>query len=727
MVKSIDCTQCLSIDGVINVVTAADLNWVGTIPFNWSLKETKKCSLSALAANEVHYVGEPLVAVVAKDRYVAEDALEHIYVDYDPIQPLVDPEVALTSSVKVREEWSDNVALHTSFDGGNYEAAKRDADFVLKERIRTNRQQAAPLETRAVAARYEEHEAKLTVWSSTQWPHVVRKALTSALGLSEEKVRVIAPDVGGAFGGKQDVYPEEIVLSALAILTKRPIKWTAARSEDLTSSAHSRDQIHYAEISMKHDGTILGFKDRIIADIGAVHTMSGACAYTTAQTFPGPYDIPNLSIELDCVATNKTPDGPYRGFGVPEATFVLERMIEIASKKIGIDSVAVRFKNLIQPGQFPFKTSLGAIYDAGDYPLCLRTLLEKADYEKLRERQQSLKKEGRYIGIGISFYNELTGAGPSNEMKMHGYQGGWERASVRIDRTGKVTVYTGTCPSGQGLDTTLSQICAEELEMDPRKVTVIHGDTALVQDGLGTWGSRSIALAGASIRLGIEEIREKLLKIAAPRLNESIADLECHGGSVFVAASPDKALDMKELSELAHQETDLPFGMKPGLEASVLYDPPELTCTYGADLAVVEVDPETGLTELIKFYTVHDCGKVVNPLIVEGQTIGGIVQGAGSALLEKCNYDENGQLLNPNFMGYLIPTSRDITCSFHVGNIVIPTHLNFGIKGTGEEGPIGAPAAIANAIEDAVPLTKNITEIPIGPYQLWEAMRPPTT
>lgn len=726
--KKVDIGRTLSEEGVIAAITGEDVvREIAPFPIFASPEGVKPFARYPLAVGKVRYEGEIVAAVVGVSRAVAEDAAETVEVDYDSRDAVLDPRAACESKDSlVIDEWGTNEAYSTELRAGDIGRAFSSSDLVFKETFRIQRQYGSPMEPRGVVAYYDRASESLTVYSSTQWPHVVRTVLSMMLRIGEEKIRVLAPDVGGGFGNKQDVYPEEIIAAYLARRIGWPVKWIASRSEDALSTVHARDQVHSVEVAASRDGTITGFRDEIFSDLGAFHIMSVGPQLVTIGTLSGAYDIRNWEIRLHCAVTNKTPVGAYRGFGASESNFVLERSIDLIARELKLDRARIRQKNLVQRTDFPYRTALGSLYDTGDYADCLRRGLELSSYRTFKERQSDARAKGRLIGIGISFVVESTGIGSSKNMARDGFKvyGGYDNAIVRVERSGTVSVFTGLSPHGQGLDTTLAQICADEFGIGLKEVRVNWGDTQSSPYGFGTWGSRSAITGSSAMKLSIDKVKQKALRIAAHVLKAASRDTVFQEGRFYAKNDPGKSLSLRDVAEAAYGAADLPPEMEPGLEATSFYDPPSPSYAYGVHIPVVEVSPEDGKIIFHSYSVVHDCGSMINPSIVEGQLHGGIAQGIGGALLEELSYSDEGQLLSGNYMDYLLPTSLDVP-NISIEHTETPSTMNpFGIKGVGEGGAIAPPAAIASAVEDALSqFGIRITETPITPEKVRALLR----
>jgi aerobic carbon-monoxide dehydrogenase large subunit len=719
-IRSIEIDQALRLDGVAGVWTGGDIkSRIALFPESFEIHprpwlEGVKPILqgprpAALAQRKVHYVGEPVAIVVAEDRHRAEDAVDAIVVEYEPLPVIVDPEEALkVASTLVHEEFKDNVVFSFRVDKGNTDQALRDAPYRLRERFRHHRYCAAPLEGRGVVAWVEPKTNILTVWSSTQMPHLVRRQIAAQLNLSEATVRVIAPDIGGGFGPKVFVYPEEILVPFLALQLGSPVKWIEDRREHFISTAHGRDQVHDVELAFDNTGRILGLRDRFLLDNGAYNPMGLTDAYNTAAHLQGPYKIPNLSVSGTCVSTNKVPNAPYRGAGRPEAVFVMERCVDLIAAKLNLDPAEVRRRNFVQPKEMPYHAGIlyrdgePICYDSGNYPETLAQALQAAGYEELRKQQQELRERGRYLGIGIGCYVEGTGVGS------------FEGAKVRIDASGQIVVATGATGHGQGHETVFAQIAADLWGVSPEDVRLVEGDTGAIQFGCGTFGSRSSVNVGSALFEASTRLKEKVLLLAAHLLEANRDDLELGNGQVFVRGMPQRSLSFSELARTAVPgwASKLPDGLQPGLEETFYFVPATVTWANAAHVAVIEVDRETGEIKLLDYVVAHDAGKLINPLLVEGQIHGGVAQGIGAALYEEICYDPNGQLLSGSFMDYLLPGSMEVP-KMKTVHLESPSPRNpLGIKGLGEGGAIAPPAAIANALADA--LRVQVNEIPLS-------------
>ena len=699
--------------GVVAVVTGAELrDQIGTLPTTADNPTLRIPKHHVLAIDKVCYVGEGVAAVVAAARYTARDALDLIQVEYDPLSVVTDPEKALTrGSPVIHSDWTDNLAFRWEHRQGDVEEAFKQAHKVVKQRLVHQRLAPIAIETRGVLARYLPSEKELTVWSSTQIPHMLKAHLSQMLKLPENQVRVIAPDVGGGFGSKLNVYAEEALLGYLALKLNRPVKWSEERRENFQATIHGRGQVGEVEAAVKKDGTILALKYKVIADIGAYHQLfTPAIPPFTGLMLSGCYKIPAIAIEVTAAFTNKMSTDAYRGAGRPEATYVIERLIDRVAQDLKIDPVKVRQKNFPQPKEFPFKTATGLAYDSGNYQLALNKALKLAGYEKLRREQKRLRSRGKYLGIGLSTYVEICAMGP----------GFWEYGKVEMNTDGKVTVYSGASPHGQGQKTSFAQIVADQLGVQPDDVTVVHGDTAAVAKGMGTFGSRATAVGGIAVYQAAEKVREKARELASHLFEVDADDLVYSDGRISVRGVPKKALTIPQIAQQAHKAKNLPKGIDPSLAADSTFEPANFTFPFGTHICVVEVEPQTGNVKIKKYVAVDDCGKVINPLLVNGQVQGGIAQGLGQALYERVVYDENGQLLTSSLMEYALPRAADLP-RLQLARTETPSPVNpLGIKGIGEAGTIGSTPAVVSAVVDALAhFGVSHIDMPLTPQKIW--------
>ncbi|MBI3953985.1 MAG: xanthine dehydrogenase family protein, partial [Chloroflexi bacterium] len=615
--RRVNVREALQHPGVIAALTGPEVQQIAdSVPCLVSFPDMKTPKSPLLAVGKVRHVGDPVAALVASDRAAAVEAAELVEADYVPLPAVVDPERALRPrSRRVHEEYQDNQAWHSVTEAGDVERALREADVVVRQRMVNQRLVPMAMETRGVVAQYHQASGLLTVWSTTQNPHQLKTQLAALLHVPENQVRVIAPDVGGAFGSKIDMYNEEFLACIFALRLGRPVKWIEERRENFLATIHGRDHITYVEVAARRDGTLTGLKVKVIADVGAYWRLfSPAIPTSTISLATGCYAIPNFRGELYEVFTTKTPVDAYRGAGRPEAAYLIERAVDLVAAELGLDPAEVRRRNFIR-GPFPYQTPAGMTFDSGNYEAPLNKALESAAYAQLRQEQERLRKRGRYLGIGLSSYIELCGIGP------------WEMGSVRVDASGKVTVLTGTSPHGQGEETTFAQIVADELQVPLEEVVVLHGDTALVPTGIGTYGSRTTVVGGSAILKACQRLKEKTFKIASHLLKVPEDRIVFAQGTFAVKDAPDQAVTLAQVAAQAY--TGSVPGAEMGLEASAFFEAPNLVFPFGTHLAVVEVDPDTGAVKLVRYVAVDDCGNVINPLTAEGQVHGGIAQGVG--------------------------------------------------------------------------------------------------
>jgi len=716
---SIDVRQARALRGVLAVYVHADLGTLGEplpklIPHPALVHHKTQY---ALARDRVRYAGEPVAFVVAESRYVAEDACDLIAVEYDPLPAVAGLEAAVAPGApRVHDDVEGNVCAHYTQRVGDVDDAFARAPHRFRERFVIDRGAASPMETRGVAASWDPRAARLEVWDSTQAPIPIRNGLAQLFGLPEQHVRVIAPDVGGGFGPKVMMfYPEEILVPFAAMRLGRPVKWIEDRREHFVATNQERAQIHDAEIAVDGDGRILGVRTVFLHDAGAYIPYGLIVPIVASTTLPGPYRIPNYHCEFRAVFTNKTTVSPYRGAGRPQGVFVMERLLDRAARELGVDRTEIRRRNLIQPDEFPYDVGLiyqdnaPLRYDSGDYPRCLDRALELIDYAGWPARQRAARAEGRSLGCGVACYVEGTGIGP------------YEGARVTVEPSGQVFVATGVGTQGQGHLTAFAQIAADALGVSPRRVTVHTGDTGMFGWGTGTFASRGATVAGNAVALAAAAVREKTRLVAATLLEAPPEEIELGDGEVFVRGVPARAAT---LGEVARAANPLRFAMPrewegPGLEAIRYFAPPQGAFSNGVHACVVEVDAETGALTVLRYVVVHDCGRVINPSILDGQIRGGVAQGLGGAFWEKLAYDDQAQPLSTTFMDYLLPTAAEVP-PVEIAHVETPSPLNpLGVKGAGEAGVIPVIAVIAQAVEDALdPLRLHITEAPLSPNRL---------
>jgi len=656
---------------------------------------------------------------VAESRYLAEDALGDIIVDYDPLPVVVDLEQAVApGAALVHEDVGSNLAAHVIQKKGDYASAAKQADVIIKRRFRYDRGAAAAMENRGIVAQWDARAGRLTVWDTTQAPIAIRNFLAGMLDLSGNQVRVVAPFIGGGFGPKiMMCYPEEVLIPWAAMRLERPVKWIEDRAENFVATTHERGQIHDAEIALTRDGRILGVRDAFLHDTGAYDPYGLTVPLNSQCTLLGPYHIPNYYSEFKAVFTNKTIVTPYRGAGRQHGVFVIERLLDLAARELGLDRAEIRRHNFIPPDAFPYNNEIifqdfaPLVYDSGNYAPTLDKALKMIGYEEfIKETQPRLRAEGRHVGLGVVAYVEGTGIGP------------YEGARVQVQASGKVSVATGVGTQGQGHFTSFAQIVADQVGVNVRDVEVVTGDTDQFYWGAGTFASRGAVVAGNAINEAAKSVRQKILRLAADALEAAEEDLEIGDGQVHVKGVPQRSIGLGELAKKANPlRGAVKPGAEPGLEATNYFGPKSGATASGVQAMIAEVDPETMQVDIQKLVVVHDCGAVINPLILDGQIHGGVAQGVGNAFYEQLVYDDNGQLLNASFMDFLVPTAQDIP-RMEIGHETTPSPLNpLGIKGAGEAGAIPVGPLFAQAVEDALSDTGiEILEIPLSPKRLWE-------
>jgi carbon-monoxide dehydrogenase large subunit len=717
-IRSLNAQPALARKGVIAVFTGKDTEHAGFVPCAASLPGLRVPPHHLLAMDRVYFVGHPVAVVVAVDRYVARDGADLIEIDYEPTPVVADPEKALAPAAPaVHPQWPDNTAFTFHQQGGDIERAFAEADLIVKQRIVSQRLVPNAMETRGVVAEWRAAERSLNLYTSTQAPHLVRSLVAQILGLEENRLRVVAPEVGGGFGSKIDTYAEEILMAFVAMKIHKPVKWIESRRENFTCTIHGRGHVDFYEIAAKRDGTITGIKLKIIQDLGAfLSLLTPAIPTLSVLMMPGLYRTRNISADIVGAFTHCTPTDAYRGAGRPEATHGIERMVDMVARELRMDPAEIRLKNFVRNEEFPFPTATGLTYDSGDYAAPLRKAMEMADYDKLRQEQVQARKEGKLMGIGLCTYGEICAMGPSPATPA----GGWESATVKIEPSGKITVLTGISPHGQGEETTFAQITADELGVDIDDILVSHGDTSLVQYGIGTFGSRSTAVGGTALYFALQDLKIKIKKFGAMLLESE--DVNFLGGQC-VCNKTGKSVSLKEVAFASYRALKLPPNTEPGLISTHFWEPPNFTFPFGAHLVVTDVDRETGAVSIRRYIAVDDCGKILNPLIVEGQIHGGVAQGLGQALWEQAVYDDNGQLVTGEFMDYVMPRAHMMPW-IETSHTVTPTPVNpLGVKGVGEAGTIGASPAVVNSVVDALsPLGVRHLDMPLTPEKLWKVI-----
>ncbi|MGH2894782.1 MAG: xanthine dehydrogenase family protein molybdopterin-binding subunit [Solirubrobacteraceae bacterium] len=731
VIRGIDVEAARDVSGVVAVYTGSDLRDATTaIRADAGYPTWQTSARPILAVDRVRFVGEAIALVVAEDRYVAEDAASLVEVDLEPLAPVMKMDVALSDDVQpLHEGWKTGCYVTRVKEAGDVDAAFTRADHTLKLRLTTQRYAAVPMEGRAVVADYNPHDDALTVWDSTQVPHLARTGISQHLGHPEHHIRVIAPDVGGGFGLKCMVFPEEIAIPFAARALRRPVKWVEDRVENLTASAHARDARDDLEIAFNDDGEILGLKAEIVIDSGAYSVWPYTASMelgTAVNQMPGPYRFRNYRGSGSAVATNKAPHGPYRGVSRVAATFAMERVIDEVARFLDMDPIELRKKNLVRSDEFPWESPGGYVFDSGSYVESMDKLAEISDIAGLRERQRALRSEGRYLGLGVSCFNEQT----AHSFAEYAERGtpvvvGYDKAHVRMDADGKVTVFVDTHAQGQGHETSYAQLVAAQLSIPLEDVRVRFGDTETAPAGMGTFASRSTAMGGGSIQLATRELKAKLTRLAAHMLEAAPEDLRLEDGRFFPAGTQWRGVSIREIAQMVHlQSNKLPPNEDPLLETSYSYrgDPGTGTFPNCAQLAVVEVDPDTGKVTLVDFFVVMDCGPIINPLLVEGQIHGGVAQGVGGALFELAHYDDDsGQPLFTTFLDYLLPGATDVS-DIQLDHLYTPSPWTpGGVKGVAEAGTTGSPAAIANAVADALTGFGEVLvdELPLTPERVY--------
>ncbi len=728
-IRSVDTSAAESADGVVAVYTGQQLaDELGSLICGWVVPDTKEVPHPPLAVDKVRCVGDAVAAIAATSPQAAADAVALVQVDYEVLDAVVDMEAGVQDgAAQVHDDAPNNIAFEWEVGGGDVDAAASAAAVRVTERIVNQRLIPNAMEPRGVVADFNPGTNHLTVWTSTQIPHLVRLLLALVTGHPEHQIRVIAPDVGGGFGCKLYLYAEEVIASVLAKRLGRPVKWIEGRQENYLATTHGRDHVGDVEIVGDSDGNVTGLRAEIYANMGAyLSTFAPAIpTYLFGLMLVGPYNIDNVHCKVTGVYTTTTPVDAYRGAGRPEATYLVERMIDRYAAEISMDPAEVRRKNLIAPFEDGHEVATAVVYDSGNYEAALDRALELVEYDDFRAQQSVARDEGRYLGIGLSTYVEICGMAPSAVAYTLGARAGvWESALVRVHPTGKVTVFTGSSGHGQGHDTTFAQLAAAELGVAIEDVEVVHGDTDKVQMGTGTFGSRSAVCGGNAIHMSIEKIQDKAKRIAANLLEAAPEDVVAENGQYFVQGAPANAKTFQEVALAAYWYESLPEGTEPGLEAVSIFDPQNFTWPFGTHIAVVEVDGDTGEVELQKYVAIDDVGNVINPMIVEGMVHGGVVQGVGQALTEEAVYDESGQLITGSMMDYAIPTAESVP-SIITDRTTTPSPTNpLGVKGAGETGTIAASPAVMNAVIDALtPFGIKHMNMPAKSEKVWRAMQ----
>ncbi len=715
-IRSINIKAAASAPGVVAVFTGQDTETVGPVPCGASLPGLRVPHHYILAMKRVYFVGHPVAVVVATDKYLARDAADLVEIDWDVLPAVADPEKAIAPGAPaVHPEWPDNTAFNYHQEGGDVDRAFAEAEVVVKQRITSQRLVPSAMETRGVVAEWRRADRQLNLYTSTQVPHLVRTLVAGMLGLEENRMRVIAPEVGGAFGSKLNVYAEEALMGFVAMKIGKPVKWIESRRENFLCTIHGRGHVDYFELAAKKDGTILGIKLKLIQDLGSYHQLlTPAIPTLSVLMMPGLYRTKNVRADIVGAFTNCVPTDAYRGAGRPEATHGIERMVDILADELKMDPAEIRFKNFVHNEEFPYPTATGLTYDSGNYAAPLEKALATVEYVKLRAEQAEARKQGRLMGIGICTYGEICGIGPSPATPA----GGWECGTVRVEPSGKVTMLTGTCHHGQGEETTFAQIAADELGVSIDDILVLRGDTAIVPYGIGTFGSRATAIGGTALYYALQDLKVKIKKFGAMLLESD--DVTFSGGQV-ICNKTGKSKSLAEIAAASYRAMKLPPNTEPGLVATHFWEPPNFTFGFGAHIAVTDIDAETGQIKVRRYLAVDDCGNILNPLIVDGQVHGGVAQGMGQALWEQAVYDDNGQLVTGEYMDYAMPRAHMMPW-IESEHTITPSPVNpLGVKGVGEAGTIGASPSLVNSVVDALShLGVRHIDMPLTPEKIWK-------
>jgi aerobic carbon-monoxide dehydrogenase large subunit len=731
-ITSIDVSAARAMEGVEAVFTGKEIAEIlGPMPIGTPFPSPEH---RAIATDVVRFTGEPVAVVIAADRYLARDAADAIVVSYDPLPAVIDTEQSMTGKpAQIHKDFPNNIALPTfpsgtgvtpdgkSVDDSAVEKAFADAEVVISQRMLNHRLAPSAMEPRGVVAHYEPGKGTMTIWSSTQNPHILRTMIAAMNGMGQDQVRAIAPEVGGGFGAKINIYAEEYVAAAVAKKLGLAVKWIEDRSEAFVATIHGRDILCYLDIAAKRDGKVLGMKMRLIADIGAYNMLLTAAIPTLTMLMANAtYDIPAIRATLTEVFTNKTPTDAYRGAGRPEATYFVERGMDMLARELKMDPAEVRRKNFIPKTKFPYQTQMGAIYDSGDYEKALDLALKNANWPDLKKQRDAAKAQGRLVGLGLAMYVEVCGIGPSASLPT----GGWEHSQVTIERDGRISATTGASPHGQGNETTFAQMLADQFGVPLEHVTIQHGDTGVVKQGIGTFGSRSQAVGGTALHMAGGKVKAKMAKFAAALMEANEEDLVFENGKIFVKGAPATGKTFAEVAGYAYIPVPLPPGLEPGLSEEAFFEPSNNTYPFGCHISMLEVDRDTGEPRLLKLVAVDDAGNLINPLIVEGQIHGGLAQGIGQALIEEVVYNSDGQLVTGSFMDYALPRSTDFP-RFELDATYTPTPVNpLGAKGVGEAGTLGSTPSIVSAAVDALS-GFGVTHIDmmLRPEKLWRIIQ----
>jgi carbon-monoxide dehydrogenase large subunit len=730
-IRSIDTSAAAAMEGVEAVFTGAQIaEFLAPMPIGTPFPSPEH---RAVAVDTVRYGGEPVAVVVASDRYVARDAADAIVVQYDTLPAVVDLEQAMTGKPAViHPDFANNLAVALvpsgtgvsatgTVDDTAIEAAFAKAEVVISQRMVNQRLAPSAMEPRGVVAHFEPGKGTMTIWSSTQNPHILRSFIAALTGLGQDQVRAIAPEVGGGFGAKINIYGEEYVAAAVAKRLGIAVKWVEDRSEAFVATTHGRDILGYVDLAAMRDGQVIGLKLRLIADIGAYNMLLTAAIPTlTMMMANATYNIPAIRTTLTEVFTNKTPTDAYRGAGRPEATYFVERAMDMLARELKMDPAELRRKNFIQPNQFPFVTQMGATYDSGDYEKALNVALKTAGWDRLKAERDAARAQGRLVGLGLAMYVEVCGLGPSSSLPT----GGWEHSQVTIERDGRISATTGASPHGQGNETTFAQMLADQFGVPIEHITILHGDTGIVKQGIGTFGSRSQAVGGTALHLAGAKVKTKMAKFAAALLEAHEDDLVFEDGTISVKGSPASGKSFASVAAYAYVPVPLPEGLEPGLSDEAFFEPNNNTYPFGCHISMLEIDRQTGEPTLLKLVAVDDAGHLINPLIVEGQIHGGLAQGIGQAMIEEVVYNEDGQLMTGSFMDYAIPRAIDFP-RFELAACVTPTPVNpFGAKGVGEAGTLGStPCIVAAAVDALSEFGVKHIDMMLRPEKLWRIIQ----
>jgi len=729
-ITSIDASAAEAFEGVVGVFTGAQLkDEQGTVPCGWVVPDTKEVAHPPIAIDTVRFVGDIVAAVVADSAEAAIDAARLVDVDYETLPVAVKTgEATKPGSAQIHHDAPNNIAFEWEVGGGDVDGAIKDADVVVEQRMINQRLVPNAMETRGIVCDYNHGTNQLTMWTSTQIPHLVRLLLALTINHPEHLIRIIAPDVGGAFGSKLYMYAEEVIAAVVAKRVRRPIKWIESRQEAYMATTHGRDHVSTGTIAGNRDGTIKALAVDTTANMGAYLSTFAPLIPTLLYglMMGGQYELRNLRCRVTAVFTNTTPVDAYRGADRPEAVYIIERLVDMFAAEIGMDPATVRRKNLIPPFADGYEAATGVSYDSGNYEGAFDKALEIVGYEDFRKEQAAARAEGRLLGLGISTYVEISGAAPSSVAVTLGARAGlWESATVRVNPTGTIRVFTGACSSGQGHETAFAQMVAGELGVPMENVEVVHGDTDQVQFGTGTFGSRSASVGGGAIDAAVTKIKNKAKKLAAHLLEAAPEDIVYEDGKLFVKGAPGESKTFGDIALAAHVYAgELPEGMEPGLEETSFFDPSNFTWPFGTHIAIIEVDPDTGAVTPLRYIAVDDVGNIINPMIVDGMVHGGAAQGLGQALQEEAIYDDDGQLLTGTMMDYAVPSAEDLPM-YEVDQTITPTPANpMGVKGAGETATIAGSPAVINAVVDALAhLGVKHLDMPAKPENVWRVMR----